>query len=199
MVPPPASWQSRQLNSSRCKLGADSASRATTDMMHFLLFTSILISHLARVCFGLLEEDIVSFDPLIATNGTVNIVDCPVICSEDDYIGVHIAVRSLATDLEQITGNTREIFNFTTIDSTALPSIHNAIIVASINSSLIRSLSARNAFDISEIQGKWESFKTTVVENPLPGLRRALVIAGSDKRGAIFGAHTLAEQSGQSP
>jgi len=38
-----------------------------------------------------------------------------------------------------------------------------------------------------------------VVEKPFPGVSRALVIAGSDKRGTIYGIHTLAEQSGQSP
>jgi hypothetical protein len=38
-----------------------------------------------------------------------------------------------------------------------------------------------------------------VVRNPLPGLKSALVIAGSDKRGTIFGIYDLSEQIGVSP
>jgi hypothetical protein len=74
-----------------------------------------------------------------------------------------------------------------------------AIIAGSINSTLIRTLSRDGNFDASGLEGKWESFRTEVLEDPLPGVRRALVIAGSDKRGTIFGIHTLAEQCGQSP
>ncbi len=40
---------------------------------------------------------------------------------------------------------------------------------------------------------------TTVLEHPFPHVRRALVIAGSDKRGTIFGLYTLSEQIGVSP
>ena len=52
---------------------------------------------------------------------------------------------------------------------------------------------------MSGVAGKWESAVTTVVEQPMPGVRRALVIAGSDKRGTIFGVYDLSEQIGVSP
>jgi hypothetical protein len=38
-----------------------------------------------------------------------------------------------------------------------------------------------------------------VVENPLPKIKRALVIAGSDKRGTIFGFYDVSKQIGVSP
>lgn len=38
-----------------------------------------------------------------------------------------------------------------------------------------------------------------VVQSPLPGVGRALVIAGSDKRGTIFGLYDVSEQIGVSP
>ena len=38
-----------------------------------------------------------------------------------------------------------------------------------------------------------------VVPRPRPGIARALVIAGSDKRGAIYGIYDLSEQIGVSP
>ena len=199
---PSQSQQSRGASNCQCNNTDRSASRRVVLVarkMHGLVQVTFLILYLAQGCLGLLEEDIVSFDPEAATSRAVNIVDCPIICSQDDYIGVHIAVRSLATDLEQITGNPRRVLNLTAPYSTTALAVDNAIIVASLNSSLIRRLVTNHVFNPFEIQGKWESFKTTVVENPLPGVLKALVIAGSDKRGAIYGAHTLAEQSGQSP
>ena len=38
-----------------------------------------------------------------------------------------------------------------------------------------------------------------MVEHPLPGVRRAFVIAGSDQRGTIFGAYDVSRQIGVSP
>src|SRR5690625_5548198 len=38
-----------------------------------------------------------------------------------------------------------------------------------------------------------------VIDNPLPDMERALVIAGSNRRGAAYGAYDLAEQIGVSP
>ena len=49
------------------------------------------------------------------------------------------------------------------------------------------------------ISGKWESFIITTIANPLPGVDQALVIAGSDKRGTIYGIYEISEQIGVSP
>lgn len=53
--------------------------------------------------------------------------------------------------------------------------------------------------DISTIKGQWESFVSEVVTSPLPGVEKALVIAGSDERGTIFGLYDVSEQIGVSP
>jgi hypothetical protein len=66
-------------------------------------------------------------------------------------------------------------------------------------SPLIDSLIKRHKLDVSGIAGQWESAVTTVVEHPMPGVRRALVIAGADKRGTIYGIYDLSEQIGVSP
>ncbi len=49
------------------------------------------------------------------------------------------------------------------------------------------------------IAGRWETFLIQVVEQPLPGVGQALVIAGSDKRGTIYGMYDLSGQIGVSP
>jgi len=49
------------------------------------------------------------------------------------------------------------------------------------------------------VAGKWETWITQTVDAPAPGIDHALVIAGSDKRGTIFGIYDLSSQIGVSP
>jgi hypothetical protein len=66
-------------------------------------------------------------------------------------------------------------------------------------SRIIDRLIRERKIDVSEIDGKWESTLIQVVAHPLPGVERGLVIAGSDKRGTIYGIYDLSEQIGVSP
>src|SRR4029078_12183131 len=66
-------------------------------------------------------------------------------------------------------------------------------------SAIIDQLATAKKIDTSSIAGKWESYLIQVVADPLPGVSSALVIAGSDKRGTIFGIYDLSEQIGVSP
>jgi hypothetical protein len=66
-------------------------------------------------------------------------------------------------------------------------------------SEIIDRLIRERKIDVSQIEGKWESTLIQVVSHPLPGVARALVIAGSDKRGTIYGIYDLSEQIGVSP
>lgn len=50
-----------------------------------------------------------------------------------------------------------------------------------------------------DIAGEWEAFRQIVVDKPAPGIARALVIVGSDRRGAVYGAYDLSEKIGVSP
>ena len=59
-------------------------------------------------------------------------------------------------------------------------------------SDAIDALAAENAIDVSEISGKWESF--TIQETG-----GKIVIAGSDKRGTIYGIYDFCEKIGVSP
>ncbi|KAJ2897419.1 uncharacterized protein MKZ38_004681 [Zalerion maritima] len=74
------------------------------------------------------------------------------------------------------------------------------IIVGTIgSSSIIDALIEDDKIDVTEIDGKWESFVSTVVKHPIEGCSKALVIAGSDPRGTIFGIYDISEQIGVSP
>src|SRR5262249_53366627 len=64
---------------------------------------------------------------------------------------------------------------------------------------LVDQLVSDGKLDISEIKGKWEACVLQVVNNPFHGVESALVIAGSDKRGTIYGVYDLSELMCVSP
>ena len=53
--------------------------------------------------------------------------------------------------------------------------------------------------NVKDVAGKWETFVVQSVSRPLPGIDQALVVAGSDKRGTIYGLYDLSAQIGVSP
>ncbi|KAM7218900.1 hypothetical protein V8F06_005780 [Rhypophila decipiens] len=171
--------------------------------MRFLRFFEALhFLFLIRIGESLLEERLVSFEPIASNNASqVRLTQAPIIVADDDFIGVHIAAENLASDLAQITEHERAVkrLNGTRGFEATIQDAETAIIAGSSNSTIIRHLVSTGSLNISDIEGKWETFKTTTVSDPLPGVKQALVIAGSDKRGTVYGIYTLSEQSGQSP
>ncbi|KAJ9132090.1 Glycoside hydrolase family 115 protein [Pleurostoma richardsiae] len=67
------------------------------------------------------------------------------------------------------------------------------------HSTLIDNLVSAGTLDVRDIDGQWESFVSQLVRNPAPGVSQALVIAGSDPRGTIYGIYDISEQIGVSP
>ncbi|KAI9155643.1 hypothetical protein HJFPF1_08231 [Paramyrothecium foliicola] len=159
-----------------------------------LLRLALLVVTLLQCCQALLEEPLVGFR---SSKGNLEIQRATIIYDEEDSKTVEIAVRSLQGDWKDITGREAPIKTWKSIRGG--DKIESAIIVGTIQSGLIKKLTEGDKFDVENIEDKWESFKTGIVSDPIPGVRNALVIAGSDKRGAAFGVYTLSEQSGQSP
>ncbi|SDA24477.1 glycosyl hydrolase 115 family protein [Sphingomonas sp. NFR15] len=67
------------------------------------------------------------------------------------------------------------------------------------HSALIDQLVRTGRIDAADLRGAWEAFCQIVIDNPLPGVPRALVIVGADRRGAVFGTYDLSERIGVSP
>ncbi len=112
----------------------------------------------------------------------------------NDWPGVIRAVNDLQADVNRVTGQLPKITN----DENDL--LKNTVIIGTIGKSrLIDRLIKDGNIDVSKITGKWESFIIEVVPKPLAGIENALVIAGSDKRGTIYGIYDLSEQIGVSP
>lgn len=109
-----------------------------------------------------------------------------------DWPGVLRAAKDLQSDIERTTGR-RPVLS--TDAASGLPVIIGTIGKSRIVDALIKS----GKIDARDISGQWESFFIQTVERPLPNVPRALVIAGSDKRGTIYGIYDLSEQIGVSP
>jgi len=127
--------------------------------------------------------------PLVQQNAAA------VLCVDSsDWPGVIRAAGDLQADIRRVTGRTPVLSNAGKIPGT------NVVIIGTAGKSvLIDQLVCAGKIDVSSIAGKWESFFIQVVPRPLPGVKSALVICGSDKRGTIYGVYDLSEQMGVSP
>ncbi len=112
----------------------------------------------------------------------------------DDYEGLKLAAESFAEDVRKVSDAEPEIVT----DSSKLSG--SVIIVGSVGENeLIDKLVSEGKLTAEDIKGKWEVYKTDVIEKPFYGVEKALVIAGSDKRGAIYGLYSISEMMGVSP
>lgn len=80
------------------------------------------------------------------------------------------------------------------------PSGSDIVVIASLgNSKFVDSLVSQKKLDISNLSGAWERFAIKTIDNPAPGISRALLIVGSDRRGAAYGTFSVSEAAGVSP
>jgi hypothetical protein len=121
--------------------------------------------------------------------GTADIVIDPA-----DHAVTIIAARDLASDIEKVTGKKPRIIH--KVEGAR----KRVVIIGSLDKSrTVAGLAERDMPGLSEIRGKWESFVMQTVEGPFSGVDKALVIAGSDRRGTAFGVYELSQQIGMSP
>ncbi|HXS28566.1 MAG TPA: glycosyl hydrolase 115 family protein [Steroidobacteraceae bacterium] len=125
------------------------------------------------------------------------------VVDEHDYAGVLMAARDLRRDLSEVSGA------HTTIDvvrasASSLEHIsHGArplILIGTLgHSPLIDRLVRVGKLSVTGVEGRWEAYARAVVEAPVPGVPRALVLVGADKRGTIFAIYDLSRRMGVSP
>ena len=119
----------------------------------------------------------------------------PIVVSSSDHAGVVRVAGDLQADIKRVTGVQPAVSS-----DEAPAGAKEVVIVGTIGTSpLVDKLIASHKLDVSGIAGKWETTLEQVVSDPLPGVSRAFVIAGSDQRGTIFGAYDVSKQIGVSP
>ena len=149
---------------------------------------------LAAPAWAVTTHSFVGFD----TRGDVTLAAAgkaaPLYVDGNDYPGVLRAAADLRADVQRVTGT------LPALHKGVAPAGRDVVIVGTIGrSATIDALIAAGKLDVAAIRGKWEGWLVQTLERPMPGVDRALVIAGSDKRGTIFGIYELSEQIGVSP
>jgi hypothetical protein len=110
-----------------------------------------------------------------------------ILVDANDWAGVIRAAKDLGDDVGKVTGKASEVVT----NANAVQS--GAVVVGTIGKSkLIDGLIADRKIDVSKIKGQWESFLIQTVDG-------SLVVAGSDRRGTIFGIYDISEKIGVSP
>ena len=111
-----------------------------------------------------------------------------------DYKQVIRAAGDLRKDIKAVTGQDSKIVS----DHKKL--LTQSIIIGTLGKSdLIDSLADSGKIDVSAIRNQWEAYTIQIVDSPIDDIQKALVIAGSDKRGTIYGIYELSEAIGVSP
>ena len=113
-----------------------------------------------------------------------------ILVSSQDYEGVHIAVHNLQNDIQAVCGTQPALMQ---------SAEEQMIIVGSLQSEYIQQMIAAKKLNKKDLAGKTEKYLLQIVDKPIAGVNQALVIAGSDKRGTIYGIYELSRQIGVSP
>jgi hypothetical protein len=121
-------------------------------------------------------------------------ITAPIFVDTNDDRAVLRAAGDLADDFARVTGTKPEIEN-------NLPGgVKTCVIIGTIGKSIIIDrLAAEGKLETNGVSGAWESHVLQIVKDPLQGVDAALVIAGSDRRGTIYGIYQLSEMIGVSP
>lgn len=151
-----------------------------------MLMLSILLAFVSYAAEGFVSFDRRSGDLALIRNSR----PLAIYYDSSDHEGVTMAVESLKKDIEAVCGTAPEMI--------ASPE-KECIVIGSLKSPLIRQMLSAGRLDAKALEGKNEKYIISVVDKPLDGVEKALVIAGSDKRGAIYGIYELSKQIGVSP
>ena len=118
--------------------------------------------------------------PLCAEGRTFKVKNSTIRFDKTETYQVVRAIGDLRNDITTVTG------------TTGGPS---EIVVGTYGSKSIKSLIAKGILKENDLKGKWESYVITVTNEKKP----RLVIAGSDKRGTIYGIYDVSQRIGVSP
>ncbi len=118
----------------------------------------------------------------------------PLLVSSLDFAGVQKVARHLQKDLTMVTQHEP------LLATDKVPAAKEIVIIGTLGKSpIIDKLVKQKKLNVSGLAGKWDTFVIQQVEKPMKGVSRALVIAGSNKRGTIYGMYDLSAQIGVSP
>ena len=163
------------------------------------IHSSVLCLLLAATCFVNINAAFADSTLFVSQQGpgfplSVSGKTAPLYVSAEDYPGVIRACKDLRTDIGRVTNASPQLF------TDNIPRSKQIVIAGTLGKSpIIDKLVIDGKIDIRSIEGRWETFQIQVIKKPVPGVGEALVIAGSDKRGTIYGIYELSARIGVSP
>jgi hypothetical protein len=108
-----------------------------------------------------------------------------IVVDEQDWKGVIRAANDLSDDVRKVTGTASHVINDISTDK--------GVLIGTIGKSrIIDKLIKQRKINVKDIKGKWEAYRIEVIDG-------SLVIAGSDKRGTIYGIYEISRRIGVSP
>lgn len=153
------------------------------------LFCCCFISAEAQVLLD--KEASKNSFPIVSPSANV------VVCFDGkDEAVIRKSVSLFVEDVHRVTGQELK----TAENSPGDVSARYAIIVGTVGKSeWINTLASRKKIDTASISGGWERYLIEMVHNPAPGIKKAIVIAGSDRRGTAYGLLSVSRAIGVSP
>jgi len=132
---------------------------------------------------------------------------CGLYISDTDYPAAIRAAKSFAADLEALTGTAPAragAVGVGPVPAAAIPAGGRAIVAGTLGrGGLIDALADSGRIPADSIRGGRERYLRAAIEGPLPEalshLSGALVVAGSDRRGTVYGLYDLSSALGVSP
>ncbi|WP_312172770.1 glycosyl hydrolase 115 family protein [Chryseobacterium sp.] len=137
-----------------------------------------------------IAENIISDDkgfPIVSKEGKA----ADLFYDASENVAVIRAAKDLQTDIQKVTGKLPNL-------SATEASRESKIIIGTVGTNKqIDQFILSKKINAKDLKGKWESFVITTIENSKG--EKQLVIAGSDRRGTIYGIYEISKQLGISP
>ena len=148
-------------------------------------YLALCVALLATFNMAQAAEQFVSFTPV---EGALRLSKPVIGYSSEDYEGVRIAIASLKEDMKRVFGTEpEETTSYWRGGSVLGKGLRPDIIIGTIGKN-----KTIDGLKLNGLKGKREKFIITTVDNQL-------IIAGSDRRGTIYGIYEFSRQLGVSP
>ena len=118
-------------------------------------------------------------------------ITASIIVDENDWKGVIRAAHDLGDDVRKVTGFPSQV-RLLSSDSPGMKQPKSIIVGTIGKSRIIDRIIWQKKLNVSKVKGQWESYIIDIVDGNL-------IIAGSDKRGTIYGIYDISERIGVSP
>lgn len=161
-----------------------------------MLLVTVLFAALCSLCFSLVAcgepQSPSGYEGggIVIASGQTK---ADILVSSSEFPQVARAASDLKNDVAMVSGVEPEVRE--------TPSRGTAIVIGTLGRGghVDRLVQSGKLDEAKTIAGTWERYVLKTVKDPFEGVDRAIVVAGSDMRGTVYGIYTLSEMIGVSP